>query len=104
MNTRTPAKVLMDWIEQNSVELRGATPAMLVSALAAGGYPLPWPRIIETAEELDALPAGSIVLDDNGDAELKVTTPQSWLELRPEGALEDSVNLPASVLYEPEGK
>lgn len=73
---------------------------VLADGLLAAGYHKP--RTISSRDELDSLPAGSIVLDDNGDAELKVNTPQSWLELRADGALEDSVNLPATVLWEPQ--
>ena len=40
--SKTPEKVLMEWIDANGVELRGATPAMLVSVLR--GAAAEWAR------------------------------------------------------------
>lgn len=54
---RTPARVLMDWIEANQVEVRGATPAMLVSVVQRALAD--WPTEPPPAEppEADFLPA-----------------------------------------------
>lgn len=73
----------------------------IAEAILAAGYRKP--RTVTTTEELDAMPAGSIVLDMDPDALLKTHT-GSWRSLLdPDGHFgSKDISLPATVLYEPE--
>lgn len=82
------------------------SPNKAADAILAAGYRKP--RIITTAEELDALPVGSVVLDNDGYGEVyqKAARRPAGIKWYETGyaihwdSLE--LNLPATVLYSPE--
>lgn len=78
----------------------------IADGLIAAGYRKP--RTITSVEELDALPDGAIVLDyyedvcvleDSAAAGYRDTHSRTWSQ--PDGTVNLSVSLPATVLYEP---
>lgn len=66
------------------------------NAILAAGYRKP--RTITTAEELDALPVGSVVKDDDGHAHLKY--PRGWVRTGQEPYSTPEGILPALVIHE----
>jgi hypothetical protein len=93
---------LRDLIHRNLHQIEGferwtfQAPVDLADALTAAGYRKP--RTITTAEELDALPEGSVTLDRTGDVQKR--TYEGWMST---GAEEPNyVALPATAIYEPE--
>ena len=61
-------------------------------------------RIVTTVEELDALPVGSIVRDDERAALDEKWDDDMWAEVGYESTFySSSIHTPATVLYEPEG-
>lgn len=79
----------------------GRTTTKAVERILAAGYGKP--RIITTAEDLDALPSGSVILDSSGEA--NVLHDNGWvLPGGPGGYTTWAVaqSLPVTVLHEPE--
>lgn len=77
-------------------------PGDAADAILAAGYSRP--RVVETVEQLEALPEDSIVLDACGCAYRKDGSGRTvWLGFGDEAALDwTCVDLPATVLYVPE--
>lgn len=80
--------------------------AMAEHALAAGYRK---PRTITTAEELDTLPVGSVVLDRTGDVARRFSGGWRTTVMEPDGsawlsACMEDADLPAKVLHEPEAE
>jgi hypothetical protein len=74
------------------------TPSIITEVLLAAGYSKP--RTITTAEELDALPDGSAVLDDDGDASTKHNGMWHGYEMSPLASRWLATCGPFTVLYE----
>ena len=72
----------------------------LADAIIAAGYRKP--RTITTAEELDALPVGSVVKDEDGHAHLKY--PRGWVRTGQEPYSTPEGILPAIVIHEASGE
>jgi hypothetical protein len=81
----------------------GKTATRAADAILAAGYSKA--RTIDTVEELEALPAGTIVMDAEPDALLRTDT-GSWRSLMdPDYTFPSrSLILPAKVVHEPEGQ
>jgi hypothetical protein len=74
----------------------GRTTTKAVERILAAGYSKP--RTITTAEELDALPVGSVVKDNDGHAHLKY--PRGWVRTGQEPYSTPEGILPALVVHE----
>lgn len=71
-------------------------------AILAAGYRRP--RTVTTVEELDALPAGSMILDSDPDALLR-TESAGWYSVHDGDHIpysSSAITLPATVLHEPD--
>jgi hypothetical protein len=79
-----------------------ATFELLAHATIAAGYRKP--RTITTAEELDALPVGSAVLDADCDVSTKHAERWHGYEMAPLDSRKFSKCGPFTVLYEPGAK
>jgi hypothetical protein len=95
---------LADIIETR-IRLTG-DPHETATAILAAGYHKP--RTIATAEELDALPEDSVVLDDTRAShqrlpfEYRLTKEPLWAGFSDEPYTTDWIELPATVLWEPQ--
>ena len=106
MSDTTPRDQLAELVAKSPVNDEGDTlddsywdvmpkVEMIADAIIAAGWRPPV-RVVTTVEELDALPEGSVIMEDGGRAYLK-TGLGVW---EPDGPTW-TLDLPATVLYEP---
>lgn len=74
----------------------------MADAILAAGYSRP--RTVSTVAELDALPEGAVILAESTGDSYQKNHEDEWFIWGGGGRDAADVDLPASVLYEPEGK
>lgn len=88
-------------VTSNGSYIGTVTAEIIAASILAAGYSKP--RTITTAEELDALPVGSVILSNGGEDSAQKDDEGYWYLWGGDiGLVSEEIMLPATVLYTPE--